>query len=45
MENKFKKGLILGGLLATVAAIGLAMTKTEKGKEVTKDLQIGRAHV
>ncbi|MFA5747282.1 MAG: hypothetical protein WC926_04410 [Candidatus Paceibacterota bacterium] len=39
MENKFKKGLILGGLLATAAAIGLAMTKTEKGKEITKDLQ------
>jgi len=39
MENKFKKGFILGGLLATATLIGLAMTKTEKGKEMTKDLQ------
>jgi uncharacterized protein YpuA (DUF1002 family) len=39
MENKFKKGFILGGLLATATLIGLAMTKTEKGKEITKDLQ------
>lgn len=37
MENKFKKGLILGGLLAVGAAIGFAMTKP--GQELTEDLQ------
>ncbi|MEK7643781.1 MAG: hypothetical protein AAB390_00570 [Patescibacteria group bacterium] len=37
MENKFKKGLILGGLLAAGAAIGLAMTKG--GKELSEELQ------
>jgi len=37
MENKFKKGLILGGLLAVGAVIGFAMTK--EGKELTEDLQ------
>ncbi len=37
MENKFKKGLILGGLLATAAAIGFTMTKD--GKELSEDLQ------
>jgi len=37
MENKFKKGLILGGLLAVVTAVGLAMTK--EGQELTEDLQ------
>ncbi len=37
MENKFKKGLILGGLLAVGAAVGFAMTK--EGHELTEDLQ------
>lgn len=37
MENKFKKGLILGGLLAVAAAVGFAMTK--EGQELTEDLQ------
>lgn len=37
MENKFKKGLILGGLLAVGAAIGLAMT--HEGKELTEEMQ------
>lgn len=37
MENKFKKGLILGGLLAVGAALGFAMSK--EGKELTEDLQ------
>lgn len=37
MENKFKKGLILGGLLAAGTAIGFAMTK--EGKGLTKELQ------
>ena len=40
MENKFKKGLILGGLLAGLAAIGLAMTKD--GQELTEELQKDR---
>jgi len=37
MENKFKKGLILGGLLAVGAAVGFAMSK--EGQELTEDLQ------
>lgn len=37
MENKFKKGLILGGLLAVGAALGFAMSK--EGKKLTGDLQ------
>ncbi|MFA6486357.1 MAG: hypothetical protein WCT40_03255 [Candidatus Magasanikbacteria bacterium] len=37
MENKFKKGLILGGILAGAAAIGFAVSK--EGKELTEDLQ------
>ena len=37
MENKFKKGLILGGLLAAGAVLGLAMTN--QGKKLTEDLQ------
>lgn len=37
MENKFKKGLILGGLLAVGAAIGFALTK--EGQELTEELQ------
>jgi len=37
MKNTFKKGLILGGLLAVGAAVGLALTK--EGKELTEELQ------
>lgn len=37
MENKFKKGLILGGLLAVGAVVGFAMT--DEGKELTEELQ------
>lgn len=37
MENVFKKGLILGGLLAGMAAIGLAMTK--EGQVLSAELQ------
>jgi gas vesicle protein len=37
MENIFKKGLILGGLLAVGSAIGFAMTK--EGQELTEELQ------
>lgn len=37
MENKFKKGLILGGLLAAVAALGFTMTK--EVQQLTEDLQ------
>lgn len=37
MENKFKKGLILGGLLAVAAAVGLANTK--EGQYLTDELQ------
>lgn len=37
MENKFKKGLILGGLLAAGAALGFAMSK--EGKALTEELQ------
>ena len=37
MDNKFKKGLILGGLLAVGAAIGFFMTKS--GQERSEDLQ------
>lgn len=37
MENKLKKGLILGGLLAAGAAVGIAMSKG--GKELTEDVQ------
>jgi len=33
----FKKGLILGGLLAAVAGVGLAMTK--EGKELSEEAQ------
>jgi gas vesicle protein len=28
MENRFKKGLLMGGILTTLAIVGLAMTKT-----------------
>ncbi len=37
MENKFKKGLILGGILAVAAAVGFAMTK--EGQQLTEELQ------
>lgn len=37
MENKFKKGLILGSVLAIGSAVGFALTK--EGKELTKELQ------
>lgn len=37
MENKFKKGLLLGGLLAVGAVVGFAMT--EQGQELTEELQ------
>lgn len=37
MENKFRKGLILGGLLALGAAMGLAMSSA--GQELTEELQ------
>lgn len=37
MENKFKKGLILGGLLAAGAAIGLVMSK--EGQQLTEEVQ------
>lgn len=37
MENKFRKGLILGGLLAVATVAGFAMTK--EGQELTEDLQ------
>lgn len=37
MENKFKKGLILGGLLAAAATLGFAMSK--QGQELTEELQ------
>lgn len=37
MENKFRKGLLLGGLLAVGAAVGFAMT--EQGQELTEELQ------
>lgn len=37
MENKFKKGMILGGLLAVAAAVGFALTKD--GQKLSEDLQ------
>jgi len=37
MENVFKKGLILGGLLAAAAVVGFAMSK--EGQELTEELQ------
>lgn len=47
MENKFKKGLILGGLLAVGAAVGFAMTKEEPGltEELQKDLKTLSKHL
>lgn len=37
MKNKFKKGLILGGLLAAGAVLGFAMSRD--GKKLTEKLQ------
>lgn len=37
MENIFKKGLILGGLLTAAAAVGFAMSKD--GQELSEELQ------
>lgn len=37
MENKFKKGLILGGLLAVGAVIGFAVSKG--GQDLSEELQ------
>jgi gas vesicle protein len=37
MENKFKKGLILGGLLAVGAAVGFAISKD--GQSLTEEMQ------
>lgn len=37
MENKFKKGLILGGLLAVGAVVGIMMSKN--GEQLTEELQ------
>jgi gas vesicle protein len=37
MDNKFTKGLLIGGLLAAGAWVGL--TSTKKGKQLTEDLQ------
>lgn len=47
MENKFKKGLILGGLLAAGAAIGFAMNKggQELSEELQKDLKTLAKHL
>ena len=47
MENKFKKGLILGGLLAVAAAVGFAMTKEGQGltEELHKDLKTLAKHL
>ena len=37
MNNIFKKGLILGGILAAAAAVGLALSK--EAQELSEDLQ------
>ncbi len=39
MENKFKKGLILGGILAAVAAVGFVINKSKEGQQLTEELQ------
>lgn len=36
MDNKFKKGLILGGLLT---AIVVGLTTTERGRKITEEFQ------
>ncbi len=47
MENKFKKGLLLGGLLAAGAAVGFAMTKNgqELSEELKKDFETLSKHL
>jgi len=42
MENKFKKGIILGGILTTAAFIGIAMArkKTELDEDIQADFKI-----
>ncbi len=37
MPNIFKKGLILGGILAVAAAVGFALS--DKGQELTEEVQ------
>lgn len=37
MNNKFKKGLLLGGLLAAAAVLGFSMTK--KGQQLSAELE------
>ncbi|MEK7524620.1 MAG: hypothetical protein AAB588_06370 [Patescibacteria group bacterium] len=37
MQNKFRKGLLLGGILTTLAIAGLAMTKV--GTQLSEELQ------
>ncbi len=38
MENKFKKGIVLGGILAA-AGIVFGLTRTKKGQELTEEMQ------
>ncbi len=38
MENKFKKGIVLGSILA-VAGIAFGLSRTKKGQELTEDMQ------
>jgi gas vesicle protein len=38
MENKFKKGIVLGSILA-VAGIAFGLSRTKKGQELSEDLQ------
>lgn len=47
MENKFKKGLILGGLLAVAAAVGFTLSKggQELSEELQKDLKTLAKHL
>ena len=39
MENRFKKGLILGGILAAVAGAVAGFAMTKEGQELTEELQ------
>lgn len=39
MDNKFKKGLLLGSILGAAALVSFSMTK--KGEELSEDLQNG----
>ena len=47
MDNTFKKGLILGGLLAVGAAVGFALTHEgqQLSEELQKDLKVLAKHV